>query len=213
MKKIIVVFLSLFLLNIAGYCQIDQSQPEHKFLLKTSFGDITFKLYNETPQHRDNFIKLVKDGFYNGSFFHRVINHFMIQGGGAKAGTQDVGYTIPAEFVPKYFHKFGALAAARTPDQVNPQKASSGSQFYIVQGKTYTDAELDNFELRMNKKFTPEQREAYKTVGGTPHLDGAYTVFGEVTAGFDIINKIAAVKTQPGDKPVEDVIMNISEIK
>jgi cyclophilin family peptidyl-prolyl cis-trans isomerase len=213
MKKIIVFFLGLFLLNVAGFSQSDQTITEKKFLLKTSYGDITFKLYNETPQHRDNFAKLVKEGFYNGSIFHRVINHFMIQGGGAKSGTEDVGYTIPAEITPKYFHKFGALSAARMPDQVNPQKASSGSQFYIVQGKVYTDAELDSFEQRMNKKFTAEERKAYKTVGGTPHLDGSYTVFGEVIEGFDVINKIAAVKTQPGDKPVEDVIMNIVEVK
>ena len=213
MKKIIIFFFGLFLFNVAGFSQVDQTITEKKFLLKTSYGDITFKLYNETPQHRDNFAKLVKEGFYNGSIFHRVINHFMIQGGGAKGGTEDVGYTIPAEIAPKYFHKFGALAAARMPDQINPQKASSGSQFYIVQGKVYTDAELDSFEQRMNKKFTAEEREAYKTVGGTPHLDGSYTVFGEVLEGFDVINKIAAVKTQPGDKPVEDIIMNIIEVK
>jgi cyclophilin family peptidyl-prolyl cis-trans isomerase len=213
MKKIIVFFLGLFLLNMAGFSQGDQTKPELKFLLKTSFGDITLKLYNETPQHRDNFTKLVKEGFYNGSIFHRVINHFMIQGGGAKGGTADAGYTIPAEIVPNYFHKFGALAAARMPDNVNPQKESSGSQFYIVQGKVYTDAELDSFEKRLNKTFTAEEREAYKTIGGTPHLDGSYTVFGEVTAGFDVINKIAAVKTLIGDKTVEDVIMNIVEIK
>ena len=176
-------------------------------------GDITIKLYNDTPQHRDNFVKLVKEGFYNGSIFHRVINKFMIQGGGAKSGTADVGYTVPAEILPQYFHKFGALAAARIGDQFNPQRASSGSQFYIVQGNVYNDAQLNSFEQSMNKKFTAEEREAYKTVGGTPHLDGAYTVFGEVTEGFDVINKIAAVKTQPGDKPVEDVTMEIIEIK
>jgi len=176
MKKIIVFFLGLFLINAAGFGQNEQSGTELKFLLKTSYGDITLKLYNETPQHRDNFAKLVKEGFYNGSVFHRVINHFMIQGGGAKAGGEDVGYTIPAEITPKYFHKFGALAAARMGDQVNPLKASSGSQFYIVQGKVYTDEELNSFEQRMNKKFTATERETYKTKGGTPHLDGNYTV-------------------------------------
>ncbi|HNW89606.1 MAG TPA: peptidylprolyl isomerase [Bacteroidales bacterium] len=213
MKKIIVFFLGMFLINLAGFSQVDQAVTEKKFLIKTSMGDITIKLYNDTPQHRDNFVKLVKEGFYNGSIFHRVINKFMIQGGGAKSGTADVGYTIPAEILPKYFHKFGALAAARIGDQFNPQRASSGSQFYIVQGNVYTDAQLNSFEQSLNKKFTAEEREAYKTVGGTPHLDGAYTVFGEVTEGFDVINKIAAVKTQPGDKPIEDVTMEIIEIK
>lgn len=213
MKKNIVFFLSLFLINMMSFSQTDQPKTELKFMIKTSYGDITVKLYNETPQHRDNFAKLVKEGFYNGSIFHRVINHFMIQGGGAKNGTEDAGYTIPAEITPKYFHKFGALAAARMPDGVNPEKASSGSQFYIVQGNVYTDEQLNSFEKNLKKTFTAEERAAYKTVGGTPHLDGNYTVFGEVVEGFDVINKIAAVKTKAGDKPVEDVIMNIVEVK
>lgn len=213
MKKFIVFFFSMFLLYSVGLGQAGQQNTELKFLLKTSYGDITLKLYNETPQHRDNFAKLVKEGFYNGSIFHRVINQFMIQGGGAANGAEDAGYTIPAEIVSKYYHKLGALAAARTPDNVNPKKESSGSQFYIVQGKVYTDAELDNFEQKLNKTFTEEERQDYKTIGGTPHLDGSYTVFGEVIDGFDVINKIAAVKTQAGNKPVEDVIMNIVEIK
>jgi len=213
MKKNIIFFLSLFLWCKFGFGQTELPKTELKFLLKTNYGDISLKIYNETPQHRENFAKLVKEGFYNGSIFHRVINHFMLQGGGAKSGSEDVGYTVPAEINPKYFHKFGALAAARMPDQVNPQKASSGSQFYIVQGKVYTDDELDLFEQRMNKKFTTNERDAYKTIGGTPHLDGNYTVFGEVIEGFDVINKIAAVKTKSGDKPLEDVIMNIVEIK
>jgi cyclophilin family peptidyl-prolyl cis-trans isomerase len=213
MKKIIVFFFSLFLLYSFGFGQTGQQNTELKFLLKTSYGNISLKLYNETPQHRDNFVKLVKEGFYNGSIFHRVINQFMIQGGGAKNGTEDVGYTIPAEFVSKYFHKRGALAAARMPDYVNPQKESSGSQFYIVQGKIYTDAGLDAIEQQTNKKFTSVERETYKTIGGTPQLDGSYTVFGEVTEGFDVIDKIASVKTKAGDRPVEDIIMNIVEIK
>jgi len=212
MKKFIVFFSCLLMLS-AAFSQSGQAVAEKKFLLKTTYGDITLKLYNDTPQHRDNFTKLVNSGFYNGSIFHRVINKFMIQGGGAKGGTEDAGYTVPAEILPKYFHKFGALAAARTGDQVNPLRASSGSQFYIVQGKVYTNQELDLFEQRMNKKFTAEERTAYTTVGGTPHLDGAYTVFGEVVEGFDVINKIAAVKTQPGDKPVQDITMEIIEIK
>jgi len=176
MKKFIVFFSCLLMLS-AAFSQSGQAVAEKKFLLKTTYGDITLKLYNDTPQHRDNFTKLVNSGFYNGSIFHRVINKFMIQGGGAKGGTEDAGYTVPAEILPKYFHKFGALAAARTGDQVNPLRASSGSQFYIVQGKVYTNQELDLFEQRMNKKFTAEERTAYTTVGGTPHLDGAYTVY------------------------------------
>ena len=153
MKKIIFSFLFIVLFSRLNYAQTE-TQTEVKFLIKTSYGDIKIKLYNETPKHRDNFIKLVKDGFYNGSIFHRVINNFMIQGGGASGGNKDVGYTISAEFVSKYFHKKGALAAARMPDNINPNKESSGSQFYIVQGKVYTDDELNSFEQRLNKKFT-----------------------------------------------------------
>lgn len=212
MKKIIFPFLFIVLFSGLIYAQTE-TQPEVKFLIKTSYGDIKIKLYNETPKHRDNFIKLVKDGFYNGSIFHRVINNFMIQGGGAAGGNKDVGYTVPAEFVSKYFHKKGALAAARMPDNINPNKESSGSQFYIVQGKVYTDDELNSFEQRLNKKFTTEERKAYKTVGGTPFLDGSYTVFGEVIDGIGVIDKIAAVKTGNGDKPVEDIKMTIEEVK
>jgi cyclophilin family peptidyl-prolyl cis-trans isomerase len=212
MKKILTSLLFLIIFCGVNFGQTG-TQTEPIFLIKTSFGNIKVKLYNETPQHRDNFIKLVKEGFYNGSIFHRVINQFMIQGGGAKNGTEDVGYTIPAEFNAKFIHKKGALAAARMPDQVNPNKASSGSQFYIVQGRKFSDAELDGIEQRINKKFTPEEREAYKTIGGTPHLDGAYTIFGEVIEGMDVIDKIAAAKTAAGDKPLEDIKMTIEEVK
>lgn len=185
------------------------AQNQTKVLIHTDYGDITVALYNDTPLHRDNFIKLAKEGFYNGSIFHRVINAFMIQGGGAPAGKAEVAYRIPAEILPNHIHKYGALAAARMGDQVNPKKESSGSQFYIVQGQKYTDAQLQQFEQRMGKKFTDEQRKAYTTVGGTPHLDGGYTVFGEVVSGFDVINKIAAVKTGPMDKPLQDVKMTV----
>jgi peptidyl-prolyl cis-trans isomerase B (cyclophilin B) len=170
-------------------------------------------LYNETPQHRDNFLKLIKQGWYNGSIFHRVIRNFMIQGGGKESQMNDPGYTIPAEINSRYFHKKGALAAARKPDQVNPKKASSGSQFYIVQGQILKDQQLDMFEKQTNKKISPEGRTAYKTAGGTPHLDGEYTVFGEVISGLDVIDKIAAVQTAAGDKPVKDVKMKITVIK
>ncbi len=180
-----------------------------KVLIHTDLGDITVALYNETPKHRDNFIKLAKSGFYNGSVFHRVIKDFMVQGGGAAGGAQDAGYKIPAEINPRFFHKKGALAAARQGDQVNPKRESSGSQFYLVQGKKLTDAELDQFSAQTGKKLTPEQRNIYKTIGGTPHLDGDYTVFGEVIDGLGVIDKIAAVATGPGDKPVKDLKMTM----
>jgi cyclophilin family peptidyl-prolyl cis-trans isomerase len=212
MKKILSsLFFSFVFCGIIIGQTLSQNEPV--YLIKTSLGNIKIKLYNETPQHRDNFIKLVKEGFYNGSIFHRVINQFMIQGGGAKNGTEDVGYTIPAEFNSKFIHKKGALAAARMPDQINPDKASSGSQFYIVQGKKFADPELDGIEQRINKKFTSEEREVYKNIGGTPHLDGAYTIFGEVIEGLDVIDKIAAAKTAAGDKPIDDITMTIEEVK
>ncbi len=190
-------------------------------LIKTNMGNLKVKLYNETPKHRDNFIKLVKEGYYNKTLFHRVINGFMIQGGDPDSKTATKGqmlgnggpdYTIPAEFVSAKFHKKGALAAARTGDDVNPKKESSGSQFYIAQGKVYSDAELNMFEQRMGKKFTPAQRAAYKTVGGTPHLDGSYTVFGELIEGFDVLDKIAAVPGDQMNRPTEDVIIISAEI-
>jgi cyclophilin family peptidyl-prolyl cis-trans isomerase len=197
-------------------------EKERKVLISTSYGDIKIRLYDETPLHRDNFIKLVSEGYYDGTLFHRVISQFMIQGGdpdskGAKPdailGNGGPSYTIPAEFISKYFHKKGAIAAAREPDNVNPNKASSGSQFYIVQGKKFTDAELDIVTTRTGHAFTKEEREVYKTVGGAPHLDGSYTVFGEVYEGIDVVDKIAAVKTGFADRPVEDVKMTVKIIE
>ncbi len=185
------------------------AQKMTKVLIHTDMGDITVELYNDTPKHRDNFVKLANSGFYNGSIFHRVIRNFMIQGGGPAAGKAEITTTIPAEILPNHFHKKGALAAARMGDQVNPLKASSGSQFYIVQGDKYTEAQLTQFEAQMGKKFTPEQRKAYTTVGGTPHLDGGYTVFGEVVSGLDVVDKIAGVSTAPGDKPYNDIKMTM----
>ena len=202
MKKMILAVLILAGLT----CQAQkQEEKETVVVIKTSMGTIKAKLYNDTPQHRDNFIKLANEGWYNGSPFHRVIKQFMIQGGQNKDGRLDPGYRVPAEIKDNHFHKKGALAAARQPDQVNPQKASSGSQFYIVQGKVYDERILDMFESRMGKVFSARQRQAYQTVGGTPHLDGDYTVFGEVTEGLDVVDKIAAVKTGPGDVPAEAV--------
>jgi len=186
-----------------------QNKAETVILIKTEYGNITAKLYNDTPKHRDNFIKLVKQGWYTGSPFHRVINNFMIQGGGNAAGKSDPGYQIDAEFSTKYIHKKGALAAARMPDQVNPDKKSSGSQFYLVQGQKFDEKTLQMMSARSGFKYTPQQMRVYAEVGGTPHLDGGYTVFGEVIDGFDVIDKIAAVKTGSGDKPVKDVTMTI----
>ena len=197
----------LAVLILAGLTCSAQKQQEKEtvVVIKTSMGTIKAKLYNDTPQHRDNFLKLIDEGWYNGSPFHRVINQFMIQGGQNKDGRLDPGYKVPAEIKDNHFHKKGALCAARQGDQVNPQKASSGSQFYIVQGKVYDERTLDMFESRMGKVFSARQRQAYQTVGGTPHLDGDYTVFGEVTEGLDIVDKIAAVKTGRDDVPVEAV--------
>ena len=205
------IFLSLILAmvyTLNGFSQEKQT----KVLISTKYGDMTAVLYNETPKHRDNFIKLVKEGWYDNSPFHRVINHFMIQGGQNADGRLDPGYTVDAEFVPGLYHKKGALAAARMPDQVNPEKASSGSQFYIVQGRTWTKDELNNMTRRTGVAYNDEQIETYGTLGGYPPLDGSYTVFGEVIDGMDVIDKIAAVKTGPGDKPVEDVVMSVKII-
>ena len=202
MKKLILMTLILVGLS----CQAQQK--ETIVVIETSMGTIKAKLYNDTPLHRDNFIKLVNEGWYTGSPFHRVINNFMIQGGQNADGRVDPGYTIPAEFRDNHFHKKGALCAARQGDQVNPQKASSGSQFYIVQGQVFDDKKLELYEERLGKIFSATQRQAYKTVGGTPHLDGDYTVFGEVTEGLDIVDKIARVKTGYMDVPVEPVTIN-----
>lgn len=189
--------------------------------IETDYGNMLVKLYNETPQHRDNFLKLVGKGFYDGLIFHRVINHFMIQGGdpesrdaqpGQMLGNGNLGYTLPAEFVPHLFHKKGVLAAARLGDQENPEKASSSCQFYLVQGQVWDEARLSMMVERFGLKLTPEQIEAYKTIGGTPHLDGSYTVFGEVVEGLEVIDKIAAVPTGMMDRPVEDVKMKMTII-
>lgn len=185
--------------------QAQQKEQETVVVIETNYGTMKAKLYNDTPLHRDNFIKLVNEGWYNGSPFHRVINSFMIQGGQNADGRLDPGYTVPAEFKENHFHKKGALCAARKGDQVNPKKASSGSQFYIVQGQVFDDKKLELYEERLGKIFSASQRQAYKTVGGTPHLDGEYTVFGEVIEGLEVVDKIAAVKTGYMDVPVEPV--------
>lgn len=241
--------------------------------IDTDYGTMTFRLYDETPQHRDNFIKLAKEGYFDDLLFHRVINHFMIQGGdpnskdapaGQRLGNGDPGYTIPAEIKPQFFHKKGALAAARQGDVQNPERRSSGSQFYIVQGKVFTPGALDTLELEMNNrkakeisqklfrehqdeltklmqsgqqdslnmrlaelkeqadqelektepyKISDERRAIYTSEGGYPSLDGAYTVFGEMIDGFDVLDKIAAVKTDRFDRPEQDIKMKVKVLK
>lgn len=235
--------------------------------IHTSLGDIAVRLYDETPLHRDNFIKLAKEGYYDGTLFHRVIRDFMIQGGdpdskgapaGKMLGTGGPDYTIEAEILPQLFHKRGALAAARQGDDVNPERRSSGSQFYIVWGQTYNEGQLrqldkqllmqrtqqafnalcaehrsEIMQLRRDRNreglqalqdsliaqaesaakqgaLTDAQREAYTTVGGTPHLDGQYTVFGEVVAGLDVVEKIQSTPTGRADRPSQDVSMTIT---
>lgn len=182
--------------------------------ITTELGIITVKLYDKTPLHKANFLKLAESGEMNGSIFHRVINQFMIQGGGKPGtnGTQSIGSTIPAEFVPEYFHKKGALCAARMGDQMNPKKESSGSQFYIVHGRVSSNADLDLMQKRSRTKYTEAQRKAYSSVGGTPHLDGAYTVFGEVVDGMDVVDKIAAVAVN-GSNPATPITIKLMVVK
>lgn len=184
-------------------------------VLTTDLGEMKLRLYKETPLHRSNFIKLAGSGFYDSLLFHRVIRSFMIQGGdplsknaapGQMLGMGDNGYTVPAEFRDTIFHKKGSLCAARTE---NPEKASSGCQFYIVQGQVFTTEQLLQLETQRGMKLTDKQKQLYSTVGGSPWLDGGYTVYGEVISGLDVIDRIAAVKTQPGDRPVEDVRMRM----
>lgn len=186
-------------------------------LIQTSMGDMVLRLSDSTPLHRNNFLKLVKVGFFDSILFHRVIKDFMIQSGdplsksapaGQPLGNGGPGYTVPAEIKSSLFHKRGALAAARMGDNVNPNRESSGSQFYIVHGKKFTASDLDILETRSGKKYSPEQRAAYTTNGGAPHLDGGYTVFGELISGFDVLDKIATTTTSKGmdrDRPVENI--------
>lgn len=211
MKK---AFLLILLVNVLITASLfSQDEKQVKIVISTKFGDMTAILYNETPLHRDNFVKLVNEGWYEDSPFHRVMRNFMIQGGQNADGQLDPGYTVPAEFVDGKYHKYGALAAARKGDQVNPEKASSGSQFYIVQGQVATYETLDSYASRTGISYTNDQIETYTTVGGTPHLDGGYTVFGEVIEGFEVIDKIASVKTDKTNKPLESVVMSVRIIE
>jgi peptidyl-prolyl cis-trans isomerase B (cyclophilin B) len=209
-KKIIASFILLFAISVAFAGNSDKKNPV--VLIKTNKGDITVMLYNDTPEHRDNFLKLAKEGFYEGRIFHRVINQFMIQAGWTKEGPDNPDYLIEAEINKNHIHKKGALAAARKGDNVNPERKSSGCQFYIVQGRKLNEQMLSQFEARSGMEYTEEQRKIYKTKGGTPHLDGKYTVFGEVIQGLEIVEKIAAVETGQGNRPKQDVIIESMEV-
>lgn len=265
---ICLAFIALTACNAGSKRQTNHHMENEKrtlVKLETTMGNITVALYNETPKHRDNFIKLVKEGVYDSTLFHRVIKQFMIQAGDpdsknasdtAMLGSGDVGYTIPAEFNPKFFHKKGVLAAARQGDDVNPEKASSGCQFYIITGRKFTEPQLLGMENKINEqreealfdslarqhmkeiykmrkagdnagllelqdtleaqareladkeekfRFTPEQIKAYSTIGGAPHLDGSYTVFGEVTEGIEVVDNIEIAKTNRADRPIENI--------
>jgi peptidyl-prolyl cis-trans isomerase B (cyclophilin B) len=226
-KKIFLIslILSVFF-NISCFAQ--KNKKETKVLISTTHGDIKVVLYNETPKHRDNFIKLVKEGTYDETLFHRIIKDFMIQGGdpesknaeaGKMLGEGGLGYTIPAEFDSNLIHKKGALAAARMGDNVNPNKESSSCQFYIVQGKSFSKEEIDKILKGKNAKrttpinYTEEQYKIYENLGGTPHLDMDYTIFGEVIEGLDVVDKIAAVDKDRGDRPKEDIKMTMKIVK
>ena len=227
MKKI--TFLAIFLLTaFALSAQVIENKvvakdENAKVIIETTMGPIVVELYNETPQHRDNFIKLANEGIYNELLFHRVIEKFMIQAGDPKSrdaepgmllGEGSLGYTIPAEIVPHLFHRRGALCAARMGDEVNPKRESSASQFYIVQGSIFDEASLKKIGARFHKKYTPEQIKVYATEGGAPHLDGDYTVFGQVVEGMEVVDAIASVKCDENNRPVEDVrIMNVKVIE
>ena len=221
MKKALLLVSGL-LLAICVMAQPDsvvtkKDRKKRDVLLQTSMGDIVIRLSDSTPLHRDNFLKLVKTHYYDSVLFHRVIQNFMIQGGdpdsktappGKPLGNGGPSYRVPAEFRPTLFHKKGVIAAAR---ENNTEKASSGSQFYLTQGKVFTDAGLDSVETyRLKRKIPVEQREVYKTLGGVPHLDQNYTVFGEVIKGIDVIDRIAGVATSKGadrDRPLENVVI------
>ncbi len=270
MKKLL--YLAIGSLLISCQPKLELGKKDRIVEVETQYGNLKIKLYDQTPAHRDNFVKLAHQKYFDGTLFHRVIDGFMVQGGdpdskGAKSGRHlgegGPGYQIPAEFVPELFHKRGVLAAAREGDQNNPEKKSSGSQFYIAQGKVYTVGELDTLQMKMNGKLkssifktvqmekaeylskcqmegeieklneaieqinsevdslflaskislTKEQIEAYTTVGGIPHLDRNYTVFGEVIEGMDLIDSIAGVKTDDFDRPLDNIEMKIKLLK
>jgi peptidyl-prolyl cis-trans isomerase B (cyclophilin B) len=223
MKPVLIrsLFIALYLMIVTTSSAqpdvlVKKGDRKKDILMKTDSGILILRLSDATPLHRDNFIKLVKSKYYNDIAFHRVIAGFMIQAGDEKtkakadSNTFLKSYTLPAEIIPGLFHKKGMLAAARMGDSLNPKRESSGVQFYIVQGRVYNDKSLDSVQTyRLNgRKIPVEQREVYKTMGGAPHLDQTYTIFGELVSGFDVIDKIANTKTngrRSGDKPVVDI--------
>lgn len=220
MKKIsiLAIFLSIFLYGQSQTVMTQRIEKKRGAIveMETNYGKVRFLLYEETPMHKENFIKLVESEFYNGLLFHRVIKKFMIQGGDPKSrdakpgqilGEGSLDYTIPPEFNPELFHKRGALCAARWGDDVNPKKESSSCQFYIVQGRVFSNEELDRMEANGVGKFSPEQRKVYTTIGGAPHLDGNYTVFGEVIEGMDVVDKICMARCDKHDRPERDVVI------
>ncbi len=225
MKKICSVIVIVFLMACSA-SKNNSRTPFYKkrVMLTTDSGEIVLRLYNKTPLHRDNFLKLVKQHYFDSLLFHRIIQNFMIQGGdpnsknaiaGARLGTGGPGYTIPAEFDSTLFHKKGVLAAARNGDTENPKKASSASQFYIVQGKKFTDAGLDSVEtFRLKGRKIPlAHRAIYKTFGGTPHLDMNYTAFGEVESGLNVVDKIATARKDTNNRPLNDIRMKMKIIR
>ncbi|MCE6992289.1 peptidylprolyl isomerase [Dyadobacter sp. CY323] len=216
MKNQKTILLSLLVLLSFSVLAQKKSKKDHVVTISTSEGTMRVILFDETPKHKANFLKLIDEKFYDGLLFHRVIDDFMIQGGdpnsrnakpGEFLGKGDNGYKIPAEFSPKLFHQKGALAAARDN---NPAKESSGCQFYIVQGRKWSKIDLDKQAARAARKLTAEQRKVYETIGGTPHLDGAYTVFGQVIDGMEVMDKIGAVEKDERDRPEKDISMKVS---
>ncbi len=272
MKKI---FVLIFAIGLSFKSFANNPDSVIIYNINTTVGEILVKLYNDTPKHRDNFVKLADKGYYDGLLFHRVIANFMIQAGDPKSktagkgvalGSGDVGYTIPAEIVyPKYYHKKGVLAAARQGDDVNPKRASSGAQFYLVKGKVFTDGQLSSYERDREReletvvfkelivaqkeelrkyqlkkdqskidsinlmvmqnarkqvrekggyKYSPEQRKDYKTIGGVPHLDNGYTVFGEVLEGLNVVDSISNFKTDNNNRPITNIrIISIKRVQ
>jgi cyclophilin family peptidyl-prolyl cis-trans isomerase len=213
MKQIVAVLLIAFLCTT---CKQEKKSTETLALIETSMGNLKIKLYNSTPKHKANFIKLVKEGYYDGLLFHRVIQNFMMQGGDPKSkdaisglmlGSGGPGYTIPAEIGKHHFK--GALAAARTGGDSNPNKESSGSQFYIVQGQTIDRSQLGMMTSGKNINYTDADKKKYETIGGAPFLDGDYTVFGEVVEGMQVIDKICSVQCDSNNRPVQDIKMKI----
>ncbi len=214
MKKVLILTAILAIAHL-GFAQ-KKSKKDHLVTISTQFGDMQLVLYDETPKHKANFLKLAEEGFYNNTLFHRVIDGFMIQGGdpdskkakpGDPLGEGDLGYTIPAEFNDKLFHKKGVIAAARDN---NPQKASSASQFYLAQGKVFKEEDFEAVERRIGRPVPAAHKDVYKKIGGVPHLDQNYTVYGIVIKGLDVIDKIAQQPKDSRDRPAKDIPMKVS---